>query len=203
MNADSIVSTVVLPWLRAHLRPVILIGAGLVMIVGLGVLSHGLVATGLDPHASSIAQRKELSVTASSASARLAADHARLASAIGAPDPVRVARDTAVVHTTLASWAGSGAVTPDVTGDFPGQWRGIRPDQLKLAGLDARVTGVAGQDFTYAATARFVPLHQGTNSIRTVALTWRADAAGHVSGLAADLAATPVTSITPTVSPSR
>lgn len=203
MNADSIVSTVVLPWLRAHLRPVILIGAGLVMIAGLAVLSHGLVATGLDPHASSIAQRKELSVTASSASARLAADHARLASAIGAPDPVRVARDTAVVHTTLAAWAGSGAVTPDVTGDFPGQWRGIRPDQLKLVGLDARVTGVAGQDFTYAATARFVPLHKGTNSIRTVALTWRADAAGHVSGLAADLAATPVTSITPTVSPSR
>lgn len=203
MNADSIVSTVVLPWLRAHLRPVILIGAGLVMIAGLAVLSHGLVATGLDPHASSIAQRKELSVTASSASARLAADHARLASAIGAPDPVRVARDIAVVHTTLAAWAGSGAVTPDVTGDFPGQWRGIRPDQLKLAGLDARVTGVAGQDFTYAATARFVPLHKGTNSIRTVALTWRADAAGHVSGLAADLAATPVTSITPTVSPSR
>lgn len=203
MNADSTVSTVVLPWLRAHLRPVILIGAGLVMIAGLGVLSHGLVATGSDPHASSIAQRKELSVTASSASARLAADHARLASAIGAPDPVRVARDTAVVHTTLAAWAGSGAVTPDVTGDFPGQWRGIRPDQLKLAGLDARVTGVAGQDLTYAATARFVPLHKGTNSIRTVALTWRADAAGHVSGLAADLAVTPVTSITPTASPSR
>lgn len=159
-------------FLRRHLRPLVLGLAALLMIGGIASTAHALSSTGPDPHAGQVATRAVLSAQASAASSSLDAAHRSLASAIGAPDPDRVARDSAAARAAAARRLAPAAVI---------RWR-------------ATVIGTDGTVWRYTATA--------TTARGASLVAWSTDASGRVTGLTLTPASDPSAIPSPTSTPS-